>query len=306
MAVKHLIPQPFLDGFSFAEGPRWHRGWLWFSDISGNRVLRARPDGTIETVVELESPSGLGFLPDGSLLITSMHTGRLYRVDSAGKAEVHADLSAYGTTINDMVVTPEGRAYVDVYRPGPPLTHPTGPDGDTCAASGDINRYYLNGLGISPSLEGQIVVVEPDGTHRTAAAGLNYPNGLGITPDGKTLIASISHEGKLLAFTVDPHGNLGAPRLWADLPGRHPDGLCIDQDCAVWVASLAISAFERVLEGGLVTHRVSTPGRWAVAPALGGEDGRTLFAISMEPIDVPGHRSWVECVRVETAGLSVG
>jgi len=303
MLLKHLQSEPFLDGLRFAEGPRWHDGWLWFSDIERDCVLRTRIGGSPEIVAKLPSPSGLGFLPDGSLLVTSMKNCIVYRVGSDGRTQLHADLSAYGFIINDMVVTQDGRAYVDAYRAVPPIELPTTPDGSPCALSADINRHYLNGLGTSPSLDGRIIAVEPDGKHHVAAADLNYPNGLVTTPDGQTLIASISHEGKLLAFDIGADGSLTNLRVWADLPGRHPDGICIDSEGGVWVACLAISAFQRILEGGLITHHVATPGRWAVAPALGGDDSRTLFVISMEPIDWPDHRSWIERVRVEVPGV---
>jgi len=299
VSLRHLRAEPFLAGLGFAEGPRWHDGWLWYSEIERNRVMRVRPGGEPEIVAEVASPSGLGFLPDGSLLVTGMHTGILHRVPAGGKPEVYADLSGYGPVINDMVVSREGRAYVDVYKPGPPFQPPTAPDGSACALSADIDRHYLNGLGTSPSLEGQIVAVETDRSHRPVAGDLNYPNGLVITPDGRRLVASISHESRLLAFDIADDGSLANRRVWAELPGRHPDGICIDAEGGIWVACLAISAFQRVLEGGFVTHHLATPGRWAVAPALGGEDGRSLFMISAEPLDWPDHAAWIDVARVE-------
>jgi len=301
-----LQSKPLVEGLSFAEGPRWHDGWLWFSDIARDRVMRVREDGSdLQTVAAIESPSGLGFLPDGTLLVVGMKSRQLHRVSRDGGVSLHADLSAYGAILNDMVVTAEGRAYVDCYRPGPAVPPPAGPDGSPCSLSGDIDRYYLNGLGFSHNLAGEILVVHPDGTSAVAASGLNYPNGLGITADGRTLIVSISHESRLTAFDIGENGTLANPRLWADLPGRHPDGLCLDADGGVWVACLAISAFLRVTEGGFITHHIPTYGRWSIAPALGGADRRTLFMISMEPIDVPGHRSWIEHVRVSSPGAGL-
>jgi len=302
MALQHLQPQPFLGDFRFAEGPRWHGGWLWFSEIEGDRVMRVRPGGSAEIVTELSSPSGLGFLPDGSLLVVAMRDRKLYRLQGNGKLQVHADLSEHGMILNDMVVGRDGRAYVDAYRPGPAVEAPAAPDGLCYPVAGDIDRHYLNGLGTSPSLNGSIIAVETDGSHKVVAANLNYPNGLAIMPDGRTLIASISHVSKLLAFDIGADGNLANPRIWADMPGRHPDGICVDSDGGIWVACLAISAFQRVLEGGFITHHIATPGLWAVAPALGGDDRRTLFLVSMEPMEKPDHRSSIACVQVTAPG----
>jgi sugar lactone lactonase YvrE len=212
---------------------------------------------------------------------------------------------AMGSSVNDMVVTGDGRAYVDCYRPGPPFTPLAGPDGSQHGLGGDINRYYVNGLGVSPSLVGDIVLVTPDRAVRTVATDMSYPNGLGIAPDGRTLVASISHESRLIAFDVQPDGGLSVARLWADLPGRHPDGLCFDAEGAVWVASVATSAFLRVIEGGEITHLIPAPGRWAVSLALGGEDRRTLYMITMEPADLPSHRSWISAARVDVPGAGL-
>jgi len=302
--LRSFDTKPLLDGLLFAEGPRWRDGRLWFSDIEQNKVMTLDEAGRVEMVAEVERPSGLGFLPDGALLVVGMRTRQLFRVDGAGVTP-YADLGAMGTSLNDMVVTSDGYAYVDCYRPGEPFAPLQGPDGSPRALGRDINRYYSNGLGVSPSLVGDIALVSPDGAVRLVAGGINYPNGVGVAPDGRTLVVSVSHESKLIAFTIQPDGGLSAPRLWADLPGRHPDGLCFDAEGAVWVASVATSAFLRVLDGGEITHLIPTPGRWAVSVALGSEDRRTLFLVSMEPADMPGHRSWIETARVQVPGAGL-
>jgi sugar lactone lactonase YvrE len=302
--MRTLSSTPLLDGLRFAEGPRWREGRLWFSEIEQDCVMTVDLGGRSEVVAHVPRPSGLGFLPGGSLLVASMRTRQLFQVDAAGPRTA-VDLSAYGESLNDMVVAPDGRAWVDAYRPGPPLSLPVNDDGSPRTMSGDINRYYVNGLGVSPNLVGSIICVDPDGTARPVAEEIEYPNGLGITPDGRTLVASVSHAGQLLAFTIRPDGSLSDRRVWAPLPGRHPDGLCFDAEGAAWVGCVATSAFIRVREGGAITHQVPAPGRWAIAPALGGEDRRTLFMISMEPVSVPGHRAWIDTTRVDVPGAGL-
>lgn len=302
--MKRLAAAPFVGGLRFAEGPRWRDGRLWFSDIVQGRVFAADPDGSLATVAEIERPSGLGFLPDGALLVVGMASRLLFRVDSGGVRAV-ADLTALGSALNDMVVARNGDAYIDWYRSAGRFAPLPGADGTPLVHAADPDRYYVNGLGIAPDLTGGIALVRPDGTVRCVAEGLDYPNGLAITPDGGTLIASLSNAGRLVAFAIAADGTLGAPRTWAELPGRHPDGICLDAEGGLWVASVATSAFLRVLEGGEITHHVATPGRWAVSCALGGAERRTLFAISMEAIDVPGHRSWIERVEVDAPGAGL-
>src|SRR5439155_20501935 len=78
-------------------------------------------------------------------------------------------------------------------------------------------------------------------------------------------------------------GRLGNRCVWAALTDRYPDGLCLDAEGAVWVASYLTSEFLRVREGGETVERIELPeGRWALAPALGGADGRTLYLCSAQ------------------------
>lgn len=297
--LKTFETKPLFSSLQFGEGPRWHNGRLWISDIEGGQILAVDEKGAAEVVARITRPSGLGFMPDGALLAVGMRTRKLFRVH-AGQVEEFADLSAFGESINDMVVTPEGYAYVDCYRPGAPFTPAIGPDGSPCTLGSDINRYYINGLGSSPSIEGSIALVSPEGQVRCVASDINYPNGLGITPDRRTLIVAVSHESQIIAFDIELDGGLANKRVWADLPGRHPDGICLDAEGAVWVSSVATSAWLRVVEGGRITHQIASPGRWAVAAALGGHDGRTLFLVSFDPSLAPERRSWIETARVDT------
>ncbi len=244
--MRTLTAAPLLKGIVFPEGPRWRDGKLWFSDIWGNKVMTVDEGGHAHVVAELERPSGLGFLPDGRLLIATMGGRELLRLDPDGLKRV-ADLKPFAQQgLNDMVVDGKGRAYVDAYNPGDGLPR------------------------------GSVVLVTPDGTAREAAAGLAAPNGLAITPDGKTLIVAQMGANELTAFTVQSDGSLSDRRAFAKLDGK-PDGICLDAEGAVWVGQYEEARFIRVREGGEVTHRIPVPGSWTVAPMLGGRDRKTLF-----------------------------
>src|SRR6185312_15305076 len=128
-------------GRSFLEGPRWHDGALYVSDMHGDAVLRVSEDGEVSTVVELEQPSGLGWLPDGSMLIVSMTRRQVMRFDGSDLA-VHADVSAFSShEINDMCVDRHGHAFVgqfgfDYFAGGKPAAAAllrVDPDGSACA-----------------------------------------------------------------------------------------------------------------------------------------------------------------------------
>ena len=260
-------PRPILDGFHFTEGPRWHDGALWFSDMHGRRVLRARIDdaaavGAPEVVAELadDRPSGLGWLPDGRLLLVAMQSRRLLRREPDGTLVEHADLSSVARgSINDMIVAADGTAYV-----------------------GDMGMLLFT----DPPTErvpGQTIRVDPDGRVTVAADDLAAPNGHILTEDGRTLIVAESAGACLTAFTVAPDGSLGDRRTYASLEpaaGRHvaaPDGACLDAEGAVWLAEVIGRRAVRVREGGEVTDVVECEGGSPFACVLGGDDRRTLL-----------------------------
>jgi sugar lactone lactonase YvrE len=265
-----------VDGILFGEGPRWHDGRLWLSDIVAGRVLTLDERGALDVVVETEHPSGLGWLPDGTLVFSTLFGAAIKRVDGAVAVVVH-DLADRGWSTNDMVTGPDGAIYADLY-----TGSPGGPR------------------------QGEIVLVRPEGDVQSVATGLGTPNGLALTPDESTLLVSDTSEGKVLAFRVRPDGTLTDRRVFADLGARHPDGLCVDEENAVWVGCYDTSEFLRVREGGEITHRIETPGAWAVAPALGGADRRTLYLV-VNRTTHGGLRSGesvgrIEHVRVDVAG----
>ena len=277
-------PQPLLDGLVFPEGPRWHEGKLWFSDMYGGRVMTVGLDGHAETVTELpERPSGLGFLPDGRLLVVSMRDRRLLRLDPDG-LQLVADVGHLVTgDLNDMVVDARGRAYVGNF--GFDLTAGTAPQ------------------------PANLVLITPDGSARVVADNLMFPNGSVITPDGRTLIVAETFGNVLTAFDVEPSdGSLSNRRVYAHLGERGADGICLDAEGGVWLGTFG-PEFVRVTEGGAVTHTIPMPGRMAVACMLGGEDRRTLFLLSaegaQEDVMAGKTKGFIDTLSVETPGVGL-
>ena len=251
-------------GGAFFESPRWHAGRLWVSDYWRHQVLAISPQGAAEPVVEVPgSPSGLGWLPDGTLLVVSMLDRKLLRVQG-GATTLHADLSAHsGPQGNDMVVDATGRAY--------------------------IGTIDFEGFAELPTTN--LLRVDPDGSVAVAAEGLSFPNGMVLTPDGSTLIVAESWAQRLTAFEIRPDGSLANRRAWAQLgppqaagtPGQPaqwscaPDGITLDAEGAVWVADAANKRAIRVRKGGEILEEVHAGGPDVIACALGDDDGRTLF-----------------------------
>lgn len=270
------------DGLCFGEGPRWHDGQLWFSDMHGHRVCRLGAGG-VETVAEVpQQPSGLGWLPDGRLLVVSMVDRRLLRMEPDASLVTVADLTPYASWhCNDMVVDAAGRAYVGNF------------------------GFDLYAQGAEP-VRASLVMVDPSGEVRVVADDLAFPNGMVITPDGATLIVGESFGGCLTAFDIGGDGSLGGRRLWARMHHAVPDGICLDADGAVWAASPISNEVLRIAEGGEVLDRVGTGDRQAFACMLGGADRRTLYvctAFTSEPHEAAGQRAArIEAVAVDVPG----
>jgi sugar lactone lactonase YvrE len=273
-----------VDGLAFPEGPRWHEGRLFFSDQHDRRVLAMDEAGTTETIVEVpQQPSGLGWLPDGRMLIVSMLDRRVLRLEGDELVE-HADLSSLAPgECNDMVVDGRGRAYV--------------------------GNFGFDMYAGEEARETCMILVEPDGSARVAADGLAFPNGTIITDDGLTMIVGESYGGRLTAFTIAGDGTLGDRRLFAQLHGAVPDGICLDAEGAVWVACPLTGRCLRVRDGGEVLDEVKVASDFAYACMLGGEDRRTLYmctAASSDPKETTRSRSGrIETMRVEAPGAGL-
>ena len=257
-----------IDGLSFTECPRWRDNRLWISDFYTFRVLAVSMDGSAETVAEVaQQPSGLGWLPDGRMLIVSMRDRRILRREDDGSLVLHADLSHLAPWhLNDMVVDSAGRAYV--------------------------GNFGFDLMGGAAARTTNLIRVDPDGSTTVAADDLGFPNGMVITPDGSTLIVAESFGNRLTAFSIDADGSLSGRRDWAVFGPRPssddvaaalataavvPDGICLDADGAVWVADAAHGRLLRVTEGGAILDELEGP-MGLFACMLGGADGRTLFA----------------------------
>jgi sugar lactone lactonase YvrE len=257
-----------LTGYSFLEAPRWHEGRIWCSDFYTGQVVSALEDGSdvrLEAEVP-EQPSGLGWLPDGRLLVVSMRDRRILRRESDGTLVTHADLSGHATGfLNDMSVDENGRAYV-----------------------GNFGFDLMNG---APLETASLHRVDPDGTVTEVADELWFPNGSAITRD-RVLLVNETFGNRITAFDLTDDGRLVNRRVWAQfapLPADRAidrilaeatvsgDGGCLDADGGFWNADATGGRLLRVVEGGEVTDELR-PETNVYACALGGADGRTLFA----------------------------
>jgi sugar lactone lactonase YvrE len=242
-----------MTGIAFGESPRWHDGRLWFADWGAGEIIAVDTEGKSEVIVEVAAvPLCFDWLPDGRLLVVA--GTRLLRQDGDELVE-HADLSGLSTDAwNDIAVDSRGNAYV-----------------------GNIGFAFPGGE-FKPGI---LAHVSPDGTVTRAADGVAFPNGMAVTPDDSTLILAESYGNRLTAFDIGADGSLANRRVWAETPGDHPDGICIDADGAVWYGDVPNRRCVRVREGGEVLQTIDLD-RGCFACMLGGADNRTLFMIAAE------------------------
>jgi sugar lactone lactonase YvrE len=259
-----------LSDLAYLECPRWHDGRIWVVDFYTYRVLSAAEDGS-DLRVEAEvpnQPSGLGWLPDGRLLIVSMRDALLLRREDDGTLVTHADLGPHVTGHpNDMVVDAEGRAYV-----------------------GNFGFDLMSGAAIETTV---LLRVDPDGSVHQVADDLWFPNGSVITDDG-VLLVDETFGNRVSAFDIHADGSLSKRRDWAvfgELPTSRdigevlpglvvaPDGCGLDAEGLLWIADAQNGRAIRVREGGEIVDEVVV-GSGVFACMLGGADGRTLYLCS--------------------------
>jgi sugar lactone lactonase YvrE len=287
-----IEPRVIVDGLTYPESPRYHDGRLHFVDFYRRSVCAVDPDGTVRVVVETpRTPSGLGWLRDGALLVVSMEDAKVLRFDGY-RLSVAGNLSAHQpVALNDMVVTRSGRAYISVK---PEIDKARLP----CVAATEV-----------------LLLDAHSGDWRVVATGLASPNGLVVTDDGRTLIVAETFAAALTAFDIAADGSLSNRRVWAPL-SFYPDGICLDADGCVWAAAVLPEdkwSMWRIAEGGDVVGRVASDGAATVAVGLGGPDGRTLYmlesrSLADEQRKLPGNGR-IRCVEVRTptaAGQGVG
>lgn len=280
MSSRDANLKTIVEGLTFPEGPRWHDGRLWFSDFYSRRVLAMNEAGTCETIIDGDiQPSGLGWTPDGDLLVVSMLDRSLMK-RTAGKLVKLADLSALAPWhCNDMVVDQKGRAYV--------------------------GNFGFDNKNDDPRVT-RVIRVDPDGRATVAADDMWFPNGSVITADGKTMIIAETYALRLTAFDIADDGGLSNRRVFAQLTEDAPDGIALDEEGAVWVASPRMNRCIRVFEGGKITQTVATGDRGSFACMLGGDDRKTLYICSCRgDHDALNTGGAIEAIKVNVPGTGM-
>jgi len=277
--------QILLTGLAIGESPRWHEDRLWFSNWGMQEVVAVDLDGKSDVMVRVPTtlPFCIDWLPDGRLLVVAGREALLLRREPDGELVTHADLrGSAGLGWNEIVVDGRGNIYLN-------------------GGTFDFRAGEQVATGI-------IALVTPDGSVRQVADGLAFPNGMAVTPDNRTLIIAESFANRLTAFDIDAAGGLANRRVWAELPGGAPDGICLDAEGAVWYADVPNKQCVRVREGGEVLQTVKLD-RGCFACMLGGKNKQTLFMMAAEwrgPENMTDQERTGQVLTVEAPAPGVG
>lgn len=305
--ARHPRTRVVIENIALPQALRWRDGCLWFSDQLDDTVYRWRPGGPLEPVAHVTLANGLGFLPDGRLLIVSTAEERVYRREPDGTLAVHADLAGLvAGPLNDLLVDDAGRAWVGNY----------GFDYDAARERAASSLLYAP-PGIPTT---RLVRIDPDGRAAAVEPPVTFPNGSCLVDEGRTMLVSESLSFRIAALPVAADGTLGAPRVWASLIddglwrsltagglrgaavravstvvdrpafARHsaspiaPEALAAHPDGSVYVANAVRGELVRVAAGGDIVERIPTSGH-TVGVVRGGVDGRTLYAATVRTLD---------------------
>lgn len=270
------------DNFVFLEGPRWHNDKLYVSDMWGKLVYSIDMAGHANEVVSVANrPSGIGFMSEGTMLISSMADKKVLAVDSMHAVSTFCELDSFVSgDINDLVVGPNDNIYV-----------------------GNFGYDLFGGAKEAP---GNICLITNKGVASVVADELAFPNGMVVNKTKDTLICAETFGHRLTAFDINVDGTLSNRRVWADLGDNTPDGICLDDEGAIWVASFMTEKFLRVFEGGKIQKEFSAEGKKAVACNLGGHDKKTLFCLTydgeLDDIAKGLMKAEIYTVKVEVGG----
>jgi len=278
-----------VEGLTFPEGPRWYKDKLYFSDFFTHQVYTIDSSGGCNSIIEVPNqPSGLGWLPDGTLLVVSMIDQKVLAYKNNVLTE-YADCSEYANFhCNDMIVNANGNAYIGNF---------------------GFNRRKNENIKST-----NLILVRPNEKPVIAANDLYFPNGTIITEDGKNLIIGETYASRLTAFDINDDGSLSNRRLWADLKNIKkdynpvPDGICLDAEDAIWMASPSTNEVLRIKKGGIILDKIAVQTN-AYACVLGGKDRRTLFVCTSGSSDMQSciekRQGRIESFKVEIPGVGI-
>ncbi|MGE0825778.1 MAG: SMP-30/gluconolactonase/LRE family protein [Candidatus Binatia bacterium] len=267
-------------GLEFPEGPVWSKdGSLYVTEIRGGQIRKIAADGTASVFARTGGgPNGAALGPDGALYVTNnggfnwhngmpigpalnYEGGRIERIDKNGHIQrIYTSCDGQQLSApNDLVFDAEGNFY---------FTDPI-----------HRNPNLRETPGTPTKRQGNVYYASPDGKHiHRVATNLQHPNGIGLTPDGRTLIVAQTFGGNVVAFPILSPGQVGEQRLFGTLPaGAFPDSLCLDEEGYVLVAGILSGGTVVFAPDGKLDTIIPSEDKIVTNVAFGGPHYSTLY-----------------------------
>ncbi len=260
-------------GYGLVEGPRVDaRGNLYFSDVLNGGVYVLDPSGSVRTVVpKRRGVGGIALHADAGLVISGKNVCHVRE----GKTRVlfgRDDIPGF----NDLFTDAAGRVYV-----------------------GSLRSDAFGG----ERIPGELWRIDGEGKAVELYGGVELTNGIGFSPDGLRLYHSDSSVGRIHMHVVDANGNVRNRSVFAEVEIGFPDGLAVDAEGGVWVASYGGSAVLRYTPEGKLDRTVPVPARDVTSLCFGGADLCDLYIVSADNTDDPDRKGTIFRARSDVAGL---
>jgi gluconolactonase len=260
-------------GYGLIEGPRVDgAGNLYFSDVTNGGVFRRRPDGSIDTVVpKRRGVGGIALHANGGLVISGKN---ICHVRDGETRVLFAQDGVPG--FNDLFTDVQGRVYTGSMRSNP---------------------FSESG----PRTPGECYRIDAEGRATELYGGVSLSNGIGFSPDGRTIYHSDTAPGQIHVHRLDAAGR-ATPATPIRVEGG-PDGLAVDAEGGIWVALYQAGAVQRYLPSGAADKRIALPSRAVTSLCFGGADLRDLYVVTADNTDDPKRGGTIFRTRSDVAGL---
>ncbi|MEM7079519.1 MAG: SMP-30/gluconolactonase/LRE family protein [Pseudomonadota bacterium] len=270
------------EGYGLIEGPVWVAGrGLMFSDVLGGGVFCLGPDGTVgEVFAHRRGIGGMSLHANAGMVVSGRNIS--YKAFAGGDTVelLPRDEAAGLVGFNDITTDSAGRVY-----------------------AGGLGASPVFADGREPEAQ-NLYLIDLDGSSRIVAREILLTNGLGFSPDGRTLYHSDTSRAAICCYAVSDNGDLGPKQTFAT-SSLHPDGLAVAEDGSVWVAMAGGSGVVVYNADGSERQHIEIPHPMCTSLCFGGDDLRDLYIVSGSNGLEGDRRGGVFKVRTEVAGLAV-
>ena len=273
--------EELVTGFGLVEGPTWinDRGLLFSDVIKGGVYLLDHLNNVSPIVEHRRGIGGIAIHQENGLIVGGRNIA--YKSFTGDKTTIllSNDVTEDAVGFNDLTTDSKGRVYV-----------------------GSVAFKVFSDDEMIP---GHLHVIDVDGSVRTISDGVMLTNGLGFSPDGRTLYHADARDAVVRQYEVSPDGNVSDWKPFVQANNGHPDGLAVAEDGSVWIAMAYGSRVDVFESNGALRESLPVPLPMVTSVCFGGPDLRDLYVVTGSrggPSDICGT---IFRMRVDVPGLPI-